>query len=59
MGTGATRSGDGIANFRMLAHVLEGARVEVAKAAAGDEAGEATRIKVASGLKLLRCCCGR
>src|SRR5580658_10188028 len=59
MGTGTARSGDGIADFRMLTHVLETAGVEVAEAAAGDEAGEATGIQIVGSLKLFRCGCGR
>jgi hypothetical protein len=54
MGTGAVvRSGDGAADFRMLAHVLESAGTEVGEATAGDESAEAAGIDAASRLELL------
>jgi len=59
MGAGAARSGDGIANFRMLVHVLEGAGAQVSQAAAGDETAKTPNIEAVSGLDLLRCGGGR
>ena len=55
IGNGAVISGDGAADFWMLAEVLEGAGAEVAETAARDETGEAAGIEAAGGLKLLGC----